>query len=72
MTDLLEKAFEEAAKLPPEAQDELAKWVLAEMEAEERWSQLLGSSADHLSELADEALSEHRRADTEALDPESL
>ena len=72
MTDLLARAFEEAAKLPPEAQDELAKWVLAEMQAEERWSHLLQSSARLLSELADEAISEHRREDSEPLDPQSI
>jgi hypothetical protein len=72
MTDLLERAFEEAAKLPPEAQDELAKLVLAEMGSEERWSVLLRSSADRLSELADESISEHRRQESEPLDPRSL
>jgi len=41
MTKLLEKAFEEAAKLPAGDQDSLAEWLLAEIESEERWSRQL-------------------------------
>ncbi len=37
MTKLLEKAFAEATKLPKKDQDKLARWVLAEIAAEERW-----------------------------------
>ncbi len=37
MTKLLEKAFAEACKLPEVQQDEIAGWLLAEIESEQRW-----------------------------------
>jgi hypothetical protein len=43
VTDLLEKAFSEAAKLPPEEQDALANWLLEEMESERRWRNIVQS-----------------------------
>lgn len=58
MTDLLEQAFREAAKLPAEAQDALASVLLAELESERKWEECLGASEDALSRLADEALGE--------------
>ena len=41
MTKQLELAFTEASKLPPEEQNILAEWLLAELSSEKRWSQLL-------------------------------
>ncbi len=68
MTELLEQAFAEAAKLPPAEQDALARWVLAELRAEERWDRAFADSADTLAQLADEALVEHRAGRTRPLD----
>jgi len=36
MTTLLDRAFQEASKLPKIAQNALAKWVLEEMEDEKK------------------------------------
>ncbi len=36
MTRLLERAFEEASKLPEVEQNALAKWVIEELESEGR------------------------------------
>jgi hypothetical protein len=72
MTKLLEKAFEEAAKLPAGDQDSLAEWLLAEIESEERWSRQLTDSADQLAELARRALAEHAAGKTEDLDPDAI
>ena len=72
MTKLLERAFEEAARLPAEEQDSLAEWLLAELRSEARWSELLESSAPQLEQLAREALAEHARGETKDLDPESI
>ena len=58
MTKLLERAFEEAAKLPAGAQDSLAEWLLAELESEARWSDRFSASADKLAEIAQRALAE--------------
>ena len=72
MTKLLEKAFAEAAKLPDEDQDALAQAMLAELASERRWEELFAASPDVLSELAEEALAEHRAARTKPLDPDTL
>ena len=55
MTQLLEKAMNEAAKLPPSDQDVLATILLEEIASEQRWSASFAKSQDVLSVLADEA-----------------
>ena len=72
MTELLEKAFAEAAKLPAQEQDALATALLAEIDSERRWDQLFERSADVLSDLAQEALNEHRAGRTKLLNPDQL
>ena len=68
MTELLEKAFAEAAKLPQEAQDMLARMLLDDLVAEEKWDDAFANSQDKLALLADEALAEYRDGKTKALD----
>ena len=72
MTARLEQAFAEVSKLPPKEQDALADWLLAELESERRWEKLFADSQDVLSELAAEALSEHRSGQTQGLDPDQI
>ena len=72
MTKLLEKAFEKAAELPSAEQDSFARWLLAELDSERRWAELLGGSQALLARLAEEALAEHARGETEDLDPDQL
>ena len=68
MTELLEKAFAEAAKLPQEAQDMLARMLLDDLAAEEKWDDTFARSQDKLERLADEALAEHRSGKTKKLE----
>ena len=68
----LELAFAEATKLPPKEQDRFAEWLLAELASEKRWNQLFAESQDVLETLASEALDEHRRGETQELDPEKI
>jgi hypothetical protein len=68
MTKLLEKAFNEASKLPEEDQDALAEMLLDDLAAEERWADALANSQDALAALADEALAEFERGETKPLD----
>lgn len=72
MTKLLEKAFEEAAKLPAGDQDNLAEWLLAEIESDEHWSRQFAASSDQLAELARRALAEHAAGETKDLDPDAI
>ncbi len=72
MMETLEKAFEEASRLSRAEQEELAAWILEELAAERRWSDLLETSHDHLAEPADEALAEHAAGQTQPLVPDEL
>ena len=72
MTNLLQRAFEEASKLPEGEQDALGRILLEELASERRWEDLFAGSHDLLAELADEALTEQRAGRTEKLDPEKL
>ena len=72
MTTLLERAFEEAAKLSPDEQDVLAARLLAELASEDEFDRVLSGSGDRLAQLAAQALAEHRAGQTEELDPARL
>jgi uncharacterized membrane-anchored protein YjiN (DUF445 family) len=72
MTVLMQKALEVVNQLSEEEQDKVAQWLLAELNAEQRWQTLFDQSADMLSELAEEALSEHKHGETLALDIDNL
>lgn len=72
MTQLLAKAFDEAAKLPEQEQDSLANWLLAEVLSDLRWKKSFAASEDLMAEMAAAALAEHRAGQTHELDPEKL
>jgi hypothetical protein len=72
MTTLLEKAFQEAAKLPAPEQDVLASRLLAELAAEDEFDRAIAGSANKLAQLAKRALDEHRAGLTQELDPDHL
>jgi hypothetical protein len=68
MTRLLEKAFEEASKLPEEDQDALAEMLLNDLASEERWTEAFAKSQDKLTLLAKEALSEFKQGKTKLIE----
>jgi hypothetical protein len=72
MIPLLEKAIQEISKLSEDEQEAFAAMILAELESEKRWNDLFSESEDILSELADEALKEHRAGKTKTLDLDEL
>jgi hypothetical protein len=72
MTSLLEQAFREAAKLPADEQDALAARLLAELAAEDEFDRAIASTSGKLAQLANEALAEHRKGQTQELDPDQL
>jgi hypothetical protein len=72
MTKLLEKAIEEASKLPEIEQNSLAKWVLEELEADKKWDKAFAESEDILDQLANEALEAHKHGKTKPLDIDKL
>jgi len=67
MTQLLEKALSEVAKLPDAEQDAVAAILLQEMASERRWSEAFANSQDLLAKLAAKALAEHAAGRTKPL-----
>ena len=67
MTQLLERAFEAASKLPDPEQDAVASFLLAELESERRWTEAFVSSQNQLANLADEALREFKTGETQLM-----
>jgi len=54
--------------LPSKRQNEIARFVLAEINADEKWDASFKNSQDELAVLAAGALSERRRGKTRKLD----
>ncbi len=67
MTQLLEKALSEVAKLPPAEQDALAAILMNELASEKRWAESFEKSQDALGALAQEALAEYKSGVTKPL-----
>jgi hypothetical protein len=67
MTQLLDKAISEVAKLPASDQDAVAVLVLEELASEKRWSLSFAKSQDLLAKLAEEALAEYAAGKTKPL-----
>lgn len=73
MGKLLDLAIEEAHKLPHDEQEAVGAWLLAEIESERRWDELLSRPpSEALERMAEEALEDFRAGRTSPLDPDRL
>ena len=72
MTKLLKQAFAKASELPSNLQDELARELLDELDAEKKWDQTLLGSQDMLEKLAQKALEQHDNGKTKQMGPDEL
>ena len=74
MTQLMDQAIARASRLTDEEQNAIASIILREIESEERWDELFAQpkSADLLSRLADEAMSEVQSGRVRKLDLDDL
>jgi hypothetical protein len=72
MSKLLDDAFAAVRELPIEEQDWIAACLLAEIDANRKWDELLAQPSDVIERMADEALENHRRGNTLPLDPDEL
>jgi hypothetical protein len=73
MTQLLQKAFEAAGRLSPDAQDALARALLYQLESEKGWDTAFQpAEADTLASLADAAIDEYRQGTSKPLDLSDL
>ncbi len=68
MTDMLNKAFEQASELPEQDQNEFAAFILEELASDRRWAELFSKSPQLLKRLAQEAHEEYLAGETKALD----
>ena len=71
-TQLLQRAFAEAAKLPDRDQDALAALMMEELESEKKWDDAFANSQDMLAQMAEQALAEHKKGETRLLDVDAL
>lgn len=60
MTELLEKAIIRLNNLPNEQQDPMARWILEELQDEQKWDTAFANSLPQLEQLAKKALKEHQ------------
>jgi hypothetical protein len=72
MTELLKKAFHEAAQLPDDQQDAIASLLLEELKSDRAWGEAFDRSRNALEKLADEAIRDHKAGKTDKLDPSTL
>ncbi|HTW94019.1 MAG TPA: hypothetical protein VMD30_04435 [Tepidisphaeraceae bacterium] len=61
MTRILQRAIDKAEQLPADAQRQLAKQLLDEIEGELKWEESLAKSQDALEKLAKKALAAKRK-----------
>lgn len=69
MTVLLERAIHRVLDMPARRQNAIARFLLAEMDAEEQWDASFSASQNELANLAGDAIEEHRRGRTRKMDP---
>jgi hypothetical protein len=72
MTNLLDEAYAAAKELPEEEQEAIGAVLLAEIDADRRWDELLAKPSDVIERMADKALEDYRLGRTLPLDPETL
>jgi hypothetical protein len=66
MTKLLEQAVAKARELPDSEQDAIAQIVLAEINSERQWDEVLAKSPEKLRMLADQAWAEREAGGSKA------
>jgi hypothetical protein len=72
MSNLLDEAYAAAKQLPEQDQEAIGAWLLAEIDADRRWEELLAQPSDVIERMADRALEDHRLGRTLPLDPDTL
>jgi hypothetical protein len=72
MSNLLDEAYAAAKELSEQEQQPIGAWLLAEIDADRRWEELLAQPSDVIERMAERALEDHRRGRTLPLDPDTL
>ena len=72
MTQLMEKAIEKLREVPEAQQDRLARFLLNELEEDDRWLRSTVKHEGQLERLVGEVLADDARGNCEPLDPDRL
>lgn len=72
MTQLLDNAFKKVSELPEAEQDTFARFILDEIESEQKWESSFLKSEDMLASMSDEALNDFQNKKSEKLDIDKL
>lgn len=72
MTKLMEQAIERLKAIPESQQDQLAQFLLAELEEDERWAASTNSHVDALERLTQQILNDDACGNCPKLDVEQL
>ena len=72
VTSALQRAFDEASKLPEREQDFIAALVMEGIESERRWDDAFANSQDVLERLDDEAQAHIDAGRLTPIDPERM
>jgi hypothetical protein len=72
MTRLLEQAIERLRAMPENQQDQLARFLLRELEEDQRWSRSTAAHEGKLKGFADTLLADDAAGKSEPLDPDRL
>ncbi|MGA3260757.1 MAG: hypothetical protein ABSE35_17890 [Bryobacteraceae bacterium] len=67
MSSLLDRALEKVVALPPDEQDAIATQILASLADEEAWKKRFVEKRDVIRRMAQEALEEDERGETQPL-----
>ena len=68
MSKLLEQALQKVVALPQDEQDAIASQILASLADEEAWKKRFAEKRDLIRRMAQEALQEDERGETQSLD----
>jgi hypothetical protein len=68
----MEQVIERLRAVPPGEQDELARFLLNELQEEERWSTTSNAHTPQLRRLMDQVLGDDAKGRSEPLDPDKL
>ncbi len=72
MTHLMKQAIERVQALPENQQNELARFLLHELQEDDRWAVSTESNVSKLQELTNRILADDAAGNCEPLDPDKL
>jgi hypothetical protein len=72
MTRLMEQAIERLRAVPDSQQDQLASFMLNELNEDARWASTTAAHKDTLAKFAEQILADDKAGRCELLDPDNL